>query len=168
MLAGALPVPGPNFGLQRVISSPGSTELRIDALSTGRVTIWRGTLAKIAERPLFGHGESQFRSQVPEAGGVTNHPHDAVLQILLQWGVVGLALVAILAIMLAARIRRVVDAAPSTTAPAIGVIAGLLTFSLYDGTLYYPYPIMMIVTAVAIILGHGRRADEAHAGTRLR
>jgi O-antigen ligase len=167
MLAAPLPVPASNFGTQRVIASAANAEADADALSSGRVTMWRGTILKIKERPFFGYGESQFRSQVPEARSASNHPHNAPLQILLQWGATGLLLLVILGGMLAPRIYRVVQTAPAVTAPAIGVIASVLVFSLYDGTLYYPYPIAMLAVSIAVILGD-RRGDEVQAGTRPR
>jgi O-antigen ligase len=167
MLAAPLPLPASNFGMQRVISSAANVEANADALSSGRLTMWRGTLLKIKQRPFFGYGESQFRSQVPEARSAFNHPHNAPLQILLQWGVIGLVLLLILGSMLAFRIYSAVQAAPTPTAPAIGVMAAVLVFSLYDGTLYYPYPIAMLAASIALILGEHRQGG-AQAGTRPR
>jgi hypothetical protein len=43
----------------------------------------------------------------------------------------------------------------------------VLVFSLYDGTLYYPYPIAMLAVSIAVILGD-RRGDDVQAGTRPR
>lgn len=65
-----------------------------------RLEQWRTTLAMVSERPWFGHGpgsyETVFRNrQSGELGPLTyNHAHNDYLQLLLEQGVVGLALAA--------------------------------------------------------------------------
>ena len=138
----------PYFGLARNLGVSVETP---DELASGRITIWTGTLRAIFARPLFGYGEGQFRFVVPEGLGFFNHPHNSLLQIALQWGLVGLALSLVLFIAFA---RRVFEARHRDVenAPALLVATSLLIYSLCEGTLYHPYPIMILAVAAAFLL----------------
>lgn len=65
-----------------------------------RVELWRGTMALIAERPLFGHGygDKTFQSLYVEHNAVRSedypHAHDLPLQLAFGVGLVGLGLYA--------------------------------------------------------------------------
>jgi len=65
-----------------------------------RLAMWEASLALAAERPLLGHGAHRFKSALAELqsrGGypkdafVYAHPHNLFLSVLVQYGVVGLA-----------------------------------------------------------------------------
>ena len=79
-----------------------------------RVEIWHSTLELIAERPLTGWGFDAARSIGRAAEGVEAsgrataflHPHNAPLQILLELGPVGAAIILTLCWMLIQRIER--------------------------------------------------------------
>ena len=150
--------PDGHFGMGRISQS--LAQSGADALSSGRGAIWAGTLRTIRERPLFGHGESQFRLVVPEAMGNFNHPHNLILQIALNWGIVG----ALCFFLLAAWVwwkcfeRSRLD--PARLAPAFLLVNALLIYALWDGTFYYPYPITLIALGVAYML-----ASKGQAGT---
>lgn len=158
LVAGALAslvfiAPDPVYGLWRMSSSISSGDI-----STGRWNMWLGTIRGIADRPLFGHGESQFRLLVPEAIFTYNHPHNLILQLAFQWGIVGLACVALLG---AAAMRDVVGAVrrmPVEGVPALLVLVCLLVFSMYEGTGYHPYPVMMTALSLSYLLTT-RRGD---------
>lgn len=138
------------YGTSRLAAT---TSLRsLEDVSSGRWSTWLGTIRVIRERPLFGYGESQFRGIVPEALGSYNHPHNIVLQIVLQWGLIGAACFFALAVFLAVRCVRALRLAPTMNLPAFLVLASLLTMSLYEGTLYHSYPIMMVAVCIGCIL----------------
>lgn len=71
-----------------------------DATFTGRVYIWNFIITKIAEKPLLGHGASQFRSTFVNSGNdfVNNvgfqvgSTHNGLLDLLYSIGIVGLIL----------------------------------------------------------------------------
>lgn len=140
--------PHPLFGLWRIFSNYDG----LDEASSGRIAMWLDTLRAIGERPWFGYGEGQFRLVVSQSQGVYNHPHNSLLQIALQWGGVGLACALAIAGSIAWRICSVARRDPELT-PALLVAAALAVFSLYEGTLFHPYPIMMLALAIAFLLG---------------
>jgi O-antigen ligase len=147
-------VPNALYGVFRIASSVG--EEGVDAVSSGRLSMWAGTIEKILTRPLLGYGESQFRLVVPEARGDYNHPHNVVLQILLQWGLVGGLCFAVLAALIARTFYIETATEPRAHLPAFLVVVSLLTMSLFEGTLYHPYPIMMLAVGLAATIGSGR------------
>jgi O-antigen ligase len=119
---------------------------------SGRLEVWLGALRVYLERPLFGFGESQFRLLVPEGHGLYNHPHNAVLQILFQWGLAGAACYFALAAFVWLRFEKAVRQTGNAALPAYLVAVSLVTYSLFEGTLYHPYPIAMLAVAVASVL----------------
>lgn len=140
--------PNGYFGLARILNVGGGGT---GDIASGRIPMWTGTFRAIAERPLFGYGEGQFRFVVPESLGFFNHPHNALLQIAFQWGLVGLALSFVL---FCAAARRILEARDrdAENVPAQLVAISLLVYSCYEGTLYHPYPIMILALAAAFII----------------
>jgi O-antigen ligase len=143
-------VPDGHYSILRISNS--LTKSTVEELGSNRLSMWLGTLRMIPERPLFGHGESQFRYLVPEAMGGFNHPHNIVLQILFQWGMVGAICFFALGAALLLRVRSRAAANSHDAAPAFLVLIGLLIMSLYEGSFYHPYPIMMIAVSLAFLL----------------
>ncbi|AKM07524.1 O-antigen ligase family protein [Pelagerythrobacter marensis] len=162
MPASYLLVPHEAWGLDRILSR-GLIGDDINQYSSGRLAIWRDTLAAIGERPLFGHGEGQFRSQVAAAGGGLNHPHNAVLQFLYQWGIVGTAGLALMLSASAMQLRRLARHAEGTDLAAFGTLAGLVAIAMLEGALYHTYPVMIAVLCLAV-LNAGAPRSETRAG----
>lgn len=144
-----LPAGDSHFGVSRITSSLATGDA--EALSSGRLALWIDTARHVADRPWFGHGDGQFRALVAAGGDQFNHPHNALLQFLLQWGLVGSACIAALAAMMIRRalVQRRCDA---RAAPAFMLLFAMLAYAMVDGTLYYPYPIMMVALAFAFLL----------------
>jgi hypothetical protein len=141
-------VPDPNFGLFHFWES--STRSDLNQISSNRLVLWRATLDFIPSHFWFGIGESQFKYTVPAAGGF-NQPHNAILQYVLQWGVIGATCFFVL---LASMVANAIQAVRSDGAHAasFAVMASLLIFSLYDAALYYGFPIMAVTLSLAMIL----------------
>lgn len=86
----------------------------IDFASQHRIHIWKFTAERIVERPVFGWGFNSSRAipngdTVPfaeETKAIPSHPHNAVLQIWLELGVVGIAMLLAVLLTLAWRIDR--------------------------------------------------------------
>lgn len=151
--------PSPLFGIARMWTSVNLEGA--NAISSNRIEMWSGTIRAIGARPLFGYGESQFRAIVPEALGIYNHPHNSILQVTMQWGLIGASCFLALAGSLWWRMYVVTRHRPGQMAPAFLIANGLLIFSLYEGALYHPYPIMMIALAVAFVLGSNTHLNPA-------
>jgi O-antigen ligase len=118
--------------------------------SSGRVALWSGTLTEIAEHPLFGHGDSQVSRFVPVAKDLYNHPHNSVLQIAFQWGIVGAMLFFGIIGTLWLRMTQAARAAPAQHLHAWLTVTAIVSMSMLDGSLYFPYPVMMAAFAFAV------------------
>jgi O-antigen ligase len=143
-----LPQPASSFGLVSRLSPSSDTEL-----TSGRFEVWKATANAIVDEPLIGHGAGQFRVII--AGRFSqplNHPHNLFLQILFQWGVLGaIGFFSLLgSLWLAA--WRASRGRGIEGAPAFMVLNTLLAFSLLDGTGNYPFPIVLMLVAVADLL----------------
>lgn len=165
-IAWPLPAPSPDYGVARIFSSTLAVRAGADVASSGRPALWRGTLREIAKRPWFGHGEGQFRRQVPESGGIFNHPHNIVLQLLFQWGVIGTLLSLALVAALLTRLIAAARVAQAAALPPLLVVTGLLVYSLYEGALFHPYPMAMTAFMIAVVMSRAGIPDQP--GTRLR
>lgn len=141
-------VPHAQYGAGRMAESLGGKS--VEAVSTGRVGMWLGTWREVLERPLVGHGQEQIYRIVPEAVHAW-HPHNAVLQILFQWGFVGFFCIAALIILLAVHCYKGLQPESSHHLAAFAVLTTLLAMALHDGTLFFAYPLMMVALCVAIL-----------------
>ena len=103
----------------------------------------------ILERPLFGYGEKQFQFVVPEALGGYKQPHNAPLQYLLSWGIIGGGIFFFLLFRLIGNLYQKSDRFSAAGLPEILTIVALLFYSLYDGALYAPYSLAMLIFAFA-------------------
>lgn len=151
-LATAIPssyllIPHESWGFDRIIDRTFSGDA--NDYASGRLVIWKETWAAILDSPFLGHGEGQFRSQIVSAGNGLNHPHNALLQFLYQWGLIGTSA---LALMLAATVRDLHRAARSDVwLASIGVVAGLLAMAMLEGSLYHTYPVMIVVLCLVTL-----------------
>ncbi len=153
--------PNEHFGLNRLFASIEKSDGSLDRLSAGRVEIWKETIPEIAKRPLFGFGERQFRKVGPERARGLNQPHNIFLQIAFQWGIVGALLVFLLLARLAVQIWRKTDRGKNIGIGEQILIISIPVYSLYDGALFYPYPIMIFTMAVALALAGPTRPAPA-------
>jgi O-antigen ligase len=131
--------------------------------SSGRVEIWTQTAAALLERPWFGHGQGQFRYQVPAALGVYNHPHNSVLQFAYDWGLLGAGALAAAFVPLARSLLREKGPGLRDALPAVGAFSGLGLMSLVDGSLYYAYPVMVFMICIAVIATRPRDTSQGTA-----
>jgi O-antigen ligase len=126
-------------------------EAGLDDFTSRRTELWEQTIAAIGRSPLIGHGEGQFRSQIPASLGRLNHPHNAILQFLYQWGILGTAFLALMVVPTILAGWRAARADAGVVLPAAGAIVGLGAMSMLDGPLNYPFPIMVVIIGLAMI-----------------
>jgi len=155
LLSVPLPRPIAVFGASRMVESlqVGSA----DAISGFRLKMWESAWRAFLQRPWIGYGEGQFGIVAPQPQAVYLHPHNVLLQSLVQWGTIGTALCLGLAALAGRHIRSVLNDGPSAVLPAFLVCVGLFVFSLYDGALFHVYPVMMFGFALAFIIGSNRQ-----------
>lgn len=134
----------------------GPQRLAGDYGDNGRIAIWSRTLEVALQRPWFGWGESQFAALFPATG--LAQPHNIILQILLSWGLVGMGLVAILAVWLGCRIYRATD---EHNAGFLLAALSIAVFSLFDGSLYHVQSASIFAQCIAVLLA--TTVEEARA-----
>ena len=142
-----LPIPHPVYGIS---GATGVADVEAGPShdgSSGRTKLWTESIEKIKQKPVFGWGVGQFSEFGPTDTLGMLHPHNFPLQLLFQGGVISV-LLSILIVIPA--LRRwswpdVQDIGLSGT----GSVAGFIVYSMYDGALYFSYPIMIFLLAIA-------------------
>lgn len=130
-----------------------------DAVTSGRLSLWQATFARWQASPLFGWGSGSTFWEV-YVGWTHTQPHNAVLQFLISWGVVGTAggLWLIGRAIVATHRTGMRDDA---LRPVAGMLYSLLFMSLLEGMLYYPRFIMLIAVGFAMLLAARERSAPA-------
>ncbi|WP_417819034.1 O-antigen ligase family protein [Tritonibacter scottomollicae] len=165
-IAWALAIPHEAFGFGRIIGSIHENYDTVNKLSSGRGEMWAGTINKILERPIFGYGERQFQFIVPEAQGGFKQPHNFILQYLLQWGFVGAGIFFYLIFQSILHLYRKTNRFFDIGQPELLIISSILFYSLYDGALFAPYSIAMLIFAFAFALAAPTQPAPAPAADR--
>ncbi len=126
-----------------------------NAASGGRLNLWHAAVSAIQAYPLFGAGDGALPMLVPEGVFPHMHPHNVVLQFLLNWGVIagtaGLYLIA----RAAWRAHLVVWSRPWLM-PVLMMLDTLLIMALFDGILYFSQFVVIALIGFASILASGR------------
>jgi O-antigen ligase len=123
-----------------------------------RIQIWMDSLTTIAQRPFLGFGPNGY-----VISGCCNRavaqPHNAILQLLLEFGVVGFAAMVWAATSLfGPRVREIIlQTAQSKRDPvhatALAILVGFAGFSMIDGLLYFPVPLVNFALVCAVFVG---------------
>jgi O-antigen ligase len=153
------PPPDPAFGMARMAKSMEKED--INEIGSDRLKIWRLAALQIAERPLLGFGEATINAPSPHAVGKIVQPHNSVLQMLLQWGAIGAVCFFSLIGALWLRMSKAVTRDPEAHLGMFLIATGLLVQSLFEGMLFFPYPVMMTVFALAASAAITRPAPVA-------
>lgn len=134
--------------------------------SVGRPAVWIESWQRILEQPLLGYGPEGFA-----IAGVTKgffaQPHNFVLQILLESGVIGLlATIAFCWVLFAKRLKAVALSRRDRSlgdeeAGLVATLAGFFAFGLIDGVFYHAIPLLCFVILVAAWFGLRSHAEES-------
>lgn len=130
-----------------------------NAATGGRLVLWRATLARWLEAPLFGWGSGSTFWEV-YVGWSHTQPHNVVLQFLISWGLVGAAGGLWLLVRAIGAMHRF-GMSDDGLRPLAGLLYALLFQSLLEGMLHYPRFIMVIMVGFAVILA---KRDGERAG----
>lgn len=132
-----------------LLYTPADTQ-SANAIAGGRLALWHDTFECWRQSPLFGWGSGSTFWEV-YIGWAHTQPHNAVLQFLISWGVVGAAGgLWLLGRAIVAVHRTGMD--DPRLRPLTGMLYSLLFMSLLEGMLYYPRFIMMIAVGFAVLL----------------
>ena len=142
-----MPVPHPIYGIARAAGVADVSEESMRDPSSGRTELWTATIEKIREKPLLGWGLNQFVVSGPSKPVSFYHPHNFPLQLIFSGGILSLLLSFLIVIPTFRRWKWPYINGPS--AAGVGGVVGILAYSLYDGSLYFSYPITIFLIAIA-------------------
>lgn len=146
-IASMLPLPNPIYGVLQAFGLADVNSETLNAASSGRLETWQYTFGKALERPLFGWGVNQYNHFLPDEREQLFHPHNYPVQLLFASGFGGTALLLLaVAAFVLPRLRHIYSDSQKFNG---ALLLTLLLYSLYDGILYFAYP-MMIFTIVFI------------------
>jgi O-antigen ligase len=133
-----------------------------------RLEIWRDSLTAIAQRPILGFGPGGY-----QISGCCNpnvvQPHNSVLQVLLEFGVLGLVVLVWAGFaVLGPRIREIVVRTPRSKrnpieSTVLAILTGFAGFSLIDGLLFFPVPLVNFSLICAILLASAAVTPQGSA-----
>ncbi len=146
--------PVANFGLYRMLAS--GSEASVNDMSSGRVDLWGASLQAFLARPFFGYAEGQYVFVVAEAKSFLHHPHNILLQSLVQWGGIGTLLFGFLAISAWWNLFRGTRVAGAKAVPAFLAVNTFAIYAMFDGVLFFVYPMMIVAFLFAAGLAAGK------------
>ncbi len=141
-------------GLNRLVYKD-VQEMDLNSLSSGRIDLWKKSWALTVERPVLGHGaESYFF----EAKTKYRHPHNFILQFLVEYGVVGLVTALVgLAYLCYIGLASTLRECNSINLFCLASIVSLIIHGLVSGTLFYSPPLLVLCIAAAYICAEHSR-----------
>lgn len=154
LAAGLLPGGAAEFGLfGRLAGSAGSASA--DALSSGRLAIWRTLFAATAEAPFLGHGAAQTHWILAASGEhkvAHVHAHNLVLDAALALGWPGTALAGLLAAIAWLRwLLRARASGDALHAAGLATVTAFVVFALVDGVYVYWQGLLPLALGVALL-----------------
>lgn len=152
-----LGAPYPQLGwwqaFERTADAVNSTGIEVPVLTSSRTAYWEASWKQFLRSPWIGNGADAYLFLVPKQPG--NQPHSAIIQWLLEHGVIGAA--AWLALLVHA-LRpvprpRLPDSETGATLigaeTSVAAIAGASVYALFEGVFYH----MIIFIPVAVLGG---------------
>ena len=156
----------PSMGLANSVSRT-VAPTAADGIFYGRITIWSDTLKRLSEGfgLWFGWGGNGF-IRMGLAHGFIFHPHNALLQFLTDWGIIGFAL---FANFLRVALQALKGAALRTSngALAMSILAFLLVMGMLDGGLYHPQFLVCAGLALGMLAVPAAKEDSGQVALGL-
>jgi hypothetical protein len=129
-----------------------------ETVSSGRFEIWANSLRLWSDgwaSTIFGFGPDAMRMTVRIRTGYPPvvQPHNTIVQVLIEFGLLGLLLFSFLSVLV---VRRVVEVLLARSAPqearvTAALFVALLPYMLVDGILYYSIPLIMVMILTAYL-----------------
>lgn len=148
-----------------------SAATTINAVSSGRLGMWMASLDRLPESPaslLFGFAPEAFiRLNLvdtiwPGSRQYFTHPHNAFVQWLLEFGVLGTLLLLVLWGRLAVACLRALLTGSGFDLRSLvaATLLGLFVFAMTDGLFYHAIPLTMILVLSAYFVTSGERVER--------
>ena len=152
--------PHGSYGVLRLASDLVEGESAND-YSSGRLELWQQALGMVAAHPVFGLGPDNYAHTPRGASEAFEHPHNAVLQSALEWGIPGLLLAcAGLGMTMLAAGRSLARRADAPALAGFGIALMLFMLSMVAGALYYGLSVMMCLFCLACALPSARHESR--------
>lgn len=148
--------PDSSFGALRFLTR--STIVKdANSFSSGRAVLWEKSVRIIEQHPLFGLGPDQYRETLGASPTIFFHPHNGLLQAILEWGMPGgVVFWGIVFGLMIAGWRRLATHRDPETLIGFGLVLTLLIVSMVSGTLYFAMPLSALSLGCALMFS-GRR-----------
>jgi O-antigen ligase len=141
-----------------------------NAHAAERLEIWRQSVLLIAQRPLYGGGFESSRTLLEQldrelletlniAPIVSSHPHNQILQIWIEFGVVGVALFCLVLIAVLYRIHAM---PPAIRLAALSMTASLFTIAAVGHGLWQSWWVALTCALLVVVLALERRERQMH------
>lgn len=130
-----------------VTSITSANEEQILALGTGRMRLWKDTLQKIKERPIFGFGPLGLFGE--NAITLEDSPHNEFLQICAFLGIPGLIMYVSTLISLFKNRLSIITKLPKSVLICMVVVMTYLVSSLFGNPVYNTYPYFWMFMGLA-------------------
>lgn len=143
------PVAQTSLGLERITHTS----------TSGRIDIWIDTIHYIMHKPLIGYGAESFGVVHSFYNGSGSHlvqAHNMILQILIEFGIIGLTIISIL-IFLQIKKIELTNRAFNEQSLFIAIIFNYLSIGLVDGIAYYSFSIYFLILVFALLDIHIKR-----------
>jgi O-antigen ligase len=157
----SIPLSGEEQGIYRILHTVTDSP-DIDTFSSSRISIWLAILPNILSSPFFGLGPEGFVYGAGEYFFPILHPHNAVLQFLVEWGLPGTIffLWLLYRIFVPAFIEVRAGRGNRYLFPALLAGSVALFYSLFTGNLYIPFSVFLFVVVASILIaGTGGDAE---------
>ncbi|PMO51297.1 hypothetical protein BCT07_06295 [Vibrio breoganii] len=125
----------------------------IDEFGGSRVQMWYEAFIMFTEQPWFGYGPGTYRflSDFGLNNGF-NHPHNFILQILFEFGAVGLVCLGCYLTALGGKSLKLMSKVKDESLDlSIIMIGGLIIHGLVSGPLFHAQPVMIIVFLISYV-----------------
>jgi len=138
-----------------------------------RVGLWLESWHHIFQHPILGYGPEGFAIAGVTKGALAQ-PHNLVLQVLLEVGLLGLAATSAFGWALFAKRLRAVAVSrrgghlKDEEAGLVAIIAGYLAFGMIDGVFYHAVPLLCFVIVVSTWMALRDPVVNSSSGSRSR
>lgn len=125
-------------------------------VSSGRPEIWAAMWRAFLENPLFGTGPFSSGWLLEREGMFPQlQPHNAIMEFLVSWGLLGTVPVLILLFAATRAAHRIGSRNPDVL-PFVAMLDALLVMSLFDGMLHFARHLMLVMVCFGVVFASGR------------
>jgi len=126
-------------------------------LTSRRLEIWQWSITAIKESPWIGHGPYSFYflEERQNSTFIYDHPHNFILQMSLEWGVIAtICLLTSLAYLYLQAIKVAIKSQAASLNASLAIITALTIHGLTGATYWSPQPVTILIACYACICYH--------------